>query len=168
MRGSHLIIAGFALALASCGSEQSGSFTTEDGTEGTYTVEGEDGDATIRIAGENGGEVAIDAGDDVSADLPEGFSVYPGARVVSSATMQQTDGSGALVIMESKASPEELIEFYRKQAEGAGITISTEITASGNLVIAGEGKQGETFSFNAQNSGGATTGQLLIGRVNGG
>ena len=52
-----------------------------------------------------------------SVDLPDGYSIYPGASVVNTTTMNQSDGQGTLVIMQSDASPESMVTFYRQQAQ---------------------------------------------------
>ena len=98
-------------------------------------------------------------------DLHVGARIdYPDAQVVSTTTMNQADGQGALLIMQSDSSPEQMVTFYRRQAEAAGIEIGMEMNSNGNLMIAGESEDGATFSFNASSSGEGTTGQLVVGQ----
>ena len=162
--GKTAVMAAAALALAGCGSEESETLEMSDGSEATYTVDEEAGDASLSISGDDGAEITIDGGDDVATDLPEGFSLYPGARAVSSTLMQQADGSGVLLVMETTDSPEDLIEHYRAQAEDVGIVIDTEMNSAGQSMIAGESPDGRIFSFNASPSGDKSVGQLLVGR----
>ncbi len=154
-----------ALLLAACGSSDEGTIVTEDGETVEYDVDGDGGDAQITMRGEDGEEVVINSGSGASgADLPDGYSLYPGASVVSTATINQADGQGTMVMMQSDASPEDMVSFYRNQAEGAGITIQMEMTTNGNAMIAGEGEGGTSFSFNATPSDDGTLGQLMVGR----
>ena len=154
-----------AMLLAACGSSDEGTIVTEDGETVEYDVDSDGGDAQITMRGEDGEEVVINSGSGASGvDLPDGYSLYPGASVVSTATINQADGQGTMVMMQSDASPEDMVSFYRSQAEGAGITIQMEMTTNGNAMIAGEGEGGSSFSFNATPSDDGTLGQLMIGR----
>lgn len=160
------ITAAFAVAmlLAGCGGTDEGSTETEDGATVDYDVDSSGGDTEVRISGEDGEELVINSGSGTQVDLPNGFSLYPGSTVVSTTTMAQVDGQGSLVIMQSDASPEQMVTFYRRQAEAAGIEIGMEMNSNGNLMIAGESVDGATFSFNASSAGEGTTGQLVVGR----
>lgn len=151
-----------AILLAGCGGPDEGSYETEDGTSVDYEADGDDSE--FRISGEDGEEVVINSGPGSQVDLPDGFSLYPGSTVVSTTTMAQADGEGTLVIMQSDSTPEQMVTFYRQQAEAAGIEIGMEMNSNGNLMIAGEDDQGATFSFNASSAGGGTTGQLVVGQ----
>ena len=164
MIGKRVTMVSAALALAACGSEQSETLEMSDGSEATYTVDAEAGDASLSISGDDGAQITIDGGDDVATDLPDGFALYPGARAVSSTLMQQSDGSGVLLVMETADSPEKLVAFYRAQAEDVGIVIDTEMNSAGQSMIAGESPDGRIFSFNASPSGDKSVGQLLVGR----
>ena len=163
MRIAAIALLAGTLALAGCGGEDSITVETEDGGEATFTAESDDGDTTVRISGDDGGSINIDAGENVSVDLPDGWSVYPGAKVVSSVTLQQADGSGVLVIMETEEAAEDMLEFYRKQAEAAGLEIKSEMKSVNTLVIASDANAATTFQFSATRDADKTTGQLLVG-----
>lgn len=160
------IIAAFAVAvlLAGCGGTDEASSETEEGTIADYDLDSTGGDAEVRISGEDGEELVINSGSGTQVDLPDGFSLYPGSTVVSTTTMAQADGQGSLVIMQSDASAEQMVTFYRRQAEAAGIEIGMEMNSNGNLMIAGESDEGATFSFNASSAEDGTTGQLVVGQ----
>ena len=153
-----------AIMLGACGGPDEGTIETENGETVAYKVEGDGGDTSIRISGEDGEEVVINSDTGTTVDLPDGFSLYPGSTVVSSTTMNQTDGQGALIVMQSDASAQDMVEFYRNQAESAGIRIQMEMTTNGSEMIGGESDDGGTFSFNASPSEGGTTGQLVVGQ----
>jgi hypothetical protein len=150
--------------LGACGGPDEGTIETENGETVAYKVEGDGGDTAIRISGEDGEEVVINSDTGTTVDLPDGFSLYPGATVVSSTTMNQGDGQGTLIIMQSDASAQDMVEFYRNQAESAGIRIQMEMTTNGSEMIGGESDDGGTFSFNASPSEGGTTAQLVVGQ----
>lgn len=147
--------------LAACGSERSGDFETEEG-EGTYTVDSSTGDAEIRFSGKDGEEAVVNVGRGGDEDLPAGFSVYPGAEVMSNSTMSQAGGTGAMVIMQSSDSPDEMVDHYRAQAEAVGISIELEATTSGSKMIGGQSAGGANFSFTATPGADGTTGNLIV------
>ncbi len=158
-----------ALALSACGSEQSGTITGEDGETIEYSVDG-DGDSdegmTTRITGPDGEEVVARTGGELVAELPNGFSLYPGAKIVSNTSVtNSTEGTGSMILFESEDSPEKIAKFYRGQAEKAGITIQIDADMNGNKMIAGENEaEGTSFMVNAsKDEDSATTAQLMIG-----
>jgi len=151
------------LLLAACGSEKSGTIETDDGTA-SYTIDESDGEVTATVdTGE--GTATMRAGADVAVDLPQGLSIYPGATVVSNAVFEQADSRGALVTMEADASPAEMIDFYREQAEDAGMEIGLTMNTETMRMIGGKAEDGSSFSFTATQEGGKTTGQLMAGEA---
>lgn len=155
---------GAAMALSACGSDdQSGTFSTEDG-EGSYSIDRDGDDVNIQATSDDG-DFSFIIGEDLVADLPLGFSTYPGAEVVTNMTVDQDDGGGSLIVMHSDDTPEEMLAFYREQAEDAGIEIKVEMKGSGSFMLAGEGPDGQVFSFNANGGDdGETTANLMIGK----
>lgn len=163
MRG-FLILTG-AIALTACGGpDESGTFETEDGTA-EYQVDTDSGEAEMRFTDNEGNETVMTSGADVAADLPDGFTIYPGAEVVSNTVISGDQGDGSLVIMTSSDSIDDMISHYRGQAEAAGIDIAMELATDSNSMIGGEGPDGAMFSFNAGASDGETTGMLTVGRT---
>lgn len=156
---------GTALLVTACGSEQSGTFETEDGGEGSYTLEN-DGKEFSATATTEDGTTTMRSGEDVPLDLPAGFTLYPGAKVLTNTSVTNADGAGSLVIMESADAAADLAAFYRKQAEDAGIKIEVEMTTSQGVTLAGQGAGDMNFSFSANSSAsgpdGKTQGQLSL------
>ncbi len=159
-----LTLSAATVLLAACGGSDEGTIETEDGETVAYEVDRDGGDTSMRITGEDGQEMVINSGTSSAVDLPDGYSLYPGADVVSTTTMNQGDGQGALVIMQSDSTPQDIIAFYRRQAEATGVRIQMEMTTNGSMMIGGEGEDGQTFSFNASGTEGTTTGQLVVGQ----
>ena len=163
MRASITLFASLALALAACGSETSGTFEGEDGETGEYTIDTATGEASATIETEDG-TFTMRSGSDVPIDLPDGFSVYPGAEIVTNTVVNQSEGSGTLVTMNSADSPAKIKAFYKAQAEAAGVTIQMDMTTNGMEMVGGEAPDGLTFSAMIMPEGEGSTVQLTVGR----
>lgn len=161
MRISHITLAAGALMLAACGSETSGTFTTEDGESGEYSVDSASGETVVSVDTPEG-QATLRAGPDVDVDLPGGFSIIDGADVVSNMVFDNAGDKGALVTFNSDKSPDEIAEFYRAQAEAAGIDIEIETSINQGKMLGGESADGTTFSITAYPGNDGTTGQLTI------
>jgi len=173
MRRLALLLAGVlaggaALSLASCGSETSGEFTTEDGETAEYTIDKDSGETAMTITGKDG-NATLRSGADVPVDLPDGFSLYPGAKVLTNTVVNQPDGQGTMVMFETGDAADKVIAHFREEAEEAGFAIQIDANMNGSLMIGGERKSdGSTLSVTANpNDGDATTGQLIIGSKKG-
>ncbi|MEL6237340.1 MAG: hypothetical protein AAFQ90_01975 [Pseudomonadota bacterium] len=163
MRAIYAFCAPVTLALAGCGAETSGTLTGEDGEEGDYTINRETGETTATIKTDEG-TVTMRSGADVPVELPAGFTVYPGAEVVSNTVVNQGKGSGVLLNMSSADSAQKVAAFYKAQAEKAGIKIEMEMSVNEGQIIGGQSAEGLTFSIMATPEGAGTSAQLTIGR----
>ena len=163
MRTKTLVLAGSAaLALAACGSETSGEFTTEDGEKAEYTIDKDTGETSMSIKGEDG-TATMRSGSSVPVSLPGGFSLFPGTKVVTNTVVNQPDGRGTMVMFEAEADADAVIAHYREQAKSAGFAIELEMNTNGTTMIAGKRESdGSSLSVTAT-SGDPTTGQIIIG-----
>ena len=181
--GQGTFLAAFALAgLAACGqSGKSGEFVSDDGREGQYVIDDETGETTASIATEDG-TLKLRSGADVPIDLPGGFALYPGARVISNTLVTRElesggegsagtdsgrDGAdsgrdGAMVIFESDDSPAQIAQFYRDKALAAGIELQIDAELNAAMVLAGEGADGLIFSLNAAREEDVSAAQLMV------
>lgn len=169
MRALTWVLAGSAaFLLAACGSETSGEFTTEDGETAEYTIDKSTGETTMTLESESG-TATLRSGADVPVALPEGFSLYPGAKVITNTVVNQPDGRGTMVMFETADAANKVIAHFRQQAEDAGFAIQIDADMNGSRMIGGERKSdGSTLSVTANtNTGDATTGQLIIGSKTG-
>lgn len=162
MRTVLAMITPLAFALAACGSDTSGTFQGEDGETGEYTIDRATGETTATITTQEG-TATMRSGSDVPVDLPAGFTVYPGAEIVSNTVVKQSGGSGTLITMSSADSPETVAAFYKAQAREAGIEIQMEMATNGAQIIGGQSPAGLTFSIMASPDGDGTTAQLTVG-----
>jgi len=158
-----VIVSALGLALAACGSNDSATIETEDG-EVAYDVDRSNGNVSATITTEDGEEMTIESGPSADVELPAGFSVYPGASVLTSTSVQSADGGGAQVVMSSSDTPENIVKFYRAQAEAAGIEIQRTVSSNGSQVIGGESPDGLAMNLSAFPAAeGMTTVQLIVG-----
>jgi hypothetical protein len=157
-----------ALALAACGSETSGEFTTESGENAEYTIDKESGETSMTVKGPDG-TATMRSGASVPVDLPQGFTLFPGSTVVTNTVVNQPDGKGTMVMFEAKAPADKVVAHYREQAKAAGFEIQLEMNTNGTQMIGGERKDdGSTLSVTASPGEGVTTGQIIIGSKTGG
>jgi len=156
----------FALALAACGSEPADSGNGSEGAKSTstdYTIDTDTGEERMVIATPDG-DVAMRSGSDIPIDLPEGFSMMDGAEVTRNTVIDQADGKGALVTFETNDAPEAVANYYRAQAQAAGIDIEVDMTVNESRVIGGKNGSGTTFSLSATPKDTGTRAQLVVGR----
>lgn len=162
MRNAGWALTASALLLAACGSEKSGEFTTEDGETAEYTIDEDSGETSMTVKGPDG-TATLRSGAEVPVSLPDGFSLFPGSKVVTNTVVSQPDGQGTMVMFEAAAPADTIVAHYREQAKAAGFDIQLEMNTNGTTMIGGERKgDGSTLSVTAT-SGDTTTGQIIIG-----
>lgn len=154
---STFCIAISALALSACGGgDQSGTVEGEDGETVTYSVD-QDGDTyNLSVNDDSDRKASMQVGDDIAAEFPAGFSLYPGASVTQNATFSEGDGVGVMIGIQSSDPAADLIAFYRAQAVATGIAIDSEGSTSGMRVVSGSGPDDVNFTLSAVPSGGGT------------
>ena len=154
-----------AIALSACGSDiADGSGDGEAGRDaGTYEVDAETGETRASITTEDGTTTMV-AGENVAADLPDGFTLYPGAEVISTINIGRGKGQGVMLSFASDDPSEDLVAFYRKQAEEAGVKIEMVLETGRMTMIGGEGPGNTQMTFQTDSEGSRTTGQLTVSR----
>lgn len=158
----RLLAIGGALALAACGGDTT-TIETEDGSA-EYDTSGSDGDAEIRFTDKDGNETVMSSGSDAAVDLPDGFTLYPGASVASNTVISGGAGEGMMVGFTSSAAAEELATHYRREAEAAGFEIQIEMNSGETVMIGGEGPEGGFFSLNSSPDGDGSSAMLIVGK----
>lgn len=167
MRHLHLILASAAaLALAACGSgsaDSEGEAASADPDHGEYRIDEESGETSMTIATPEG-EASMRAGAQVKPNLPQGWTIYPGARIENAINVDQADGSGTMVRMQADAGMDEVVEHYRAQAAATGYSIDLDLTTATSRVIGGKTPAGSTFSVSVTPGadGGPVSAQLTM------
>ena len=160
-----------ALLLAACGSKSekevaSGTYTDpETGETADYKVtssgDGEDGNVSIKTAD---GEMNFGGGA-ASAKLPAGFTPYPGAKMTGGMSASGKDGESGMASFEAKGQAADVIAHFRKQAEAAGMKVTSEVKAGDAMMLSAEkgdgGKRG--VQITATQEGGTVTGAITYG-----
>ncbi len=166
-KAAFILAGGAALALAACGSETSGEFTTEDGQNAEYTIDKDSGETSMTITDKDG-DATMRSGANVPVSLPDGFTLFPGSKVVTNTVVDQPDGQGTMITFEADAPAEKVLSHYRDAAKAAGFDIQIEMNTNGTLMVGGERKgDGSSFSVTATD-GSPTSGQIIIGTKKGG
>ena len=150
-----------ALLLAGCGSDAGSDAATDD--PGEYRIDEESGETSMTIDTPDGA-VSMRTGSSVELDLPRGFRLMDGAKVLQNTVVNQADGKGTLVTFTTDKTPIEVADFYREQAEDAGVDVQLDASINEGRMLGGEGPDGLTFSLSANpDDGGTTTAQLVVG-----
>jgi hypothetical protein len=116
-----------------------------DEPEQVDSIENDDGSRTI-VYDEEGHEVQVTSSDDLTIELPDGFAPYPGARVNNSRVTVSDQGTKIEVTMQTGASTDQVISFYRQQAQAAGVEISTDEEVGVQRKLEGQAPDGLQFS----------------------
>lgn len=152
------------VALPACGGDSGeGTITTEDGETISYDIDSADQKTSINISSESGdGQLKLEAGPDVNADMPQGFVLYPGAKVVSQARMDNDRVKNHTVTMRTSDEPQKVLADLRGQAEAAGITIKTTMETEKFSMLSGEGENGRKVIINVNREDGGTIANLSV------
>lgn len=156
------VIAAMAVMLAACGSEQSGTITNEDGSTTEYSVDRDSNGATTTVTTEDG-TATFETGSGVKAELPDGYTLYPGSKVVTATKASSPNGDMRLVMFESADEPEAIAAYYRKQAEAAGVKLELEMTTEQGTILGGRDGEGTNFSLTTSKAEDKTVSTLSIG-----
>ena len=159
------LLLGSALVLAACGSE---STTDESDIHASIEQTGEDGAMTAQIRGDNGQTIDIASDPSAPVNLPDGFTLYPNAKVTSNTSMAMGGGNAAIISFDSASAPQDIVAHYRAEAEAAGIPVTAEVSAGDTRSIAGDAENGDSFQLSVEPSGEGSTATLMVGRDMGG
>lgn len=150
-----------ALALAACGSDGPDGHHADQGESAGYSIDKTTGETRMTITSK-GGDATLRAGAAVPVNLPYGFSLFPGSRVVDNAVVTQPGGQGALITFEADAPAEQVVAHYRDAAAAAGFDIRIQMDTNGTQMVGAEREtDGATMSVTAT-AGNPTTGQIII------
>ena len=131
------------LSLAACGRDDAPKVKTSTDSSGTQTVTVTDGKGTqVTVTGPGG-----------SANMPAFAPLFPGAIVGSTVT---TPDKGGMVVFKTSAAPQDVIDFYKKSAAGAGMKDNLSMTS------------GDTISYSASSQSPAHSLSITAAKGDGG
>lgn len=104
--------------------------------------------------------VAMRSGPEVPVALPRGFSLYPGAKVVSNTVVGDGAARRALLVLETPDPLAEVMVFYRGQATAAGLSVSLDIGGDERASLGGRLPSGAIVALSARREGGLTRAEL--------
>jgi hypothetical protein len=87
-------------------------------------------DGTAVIQGRNGQVMTVGHG--APANLPRYLKLYPGAEVKSAL---DSGANGGVVVMQTSASADAVIDFYKKQAAAAGLQVQMDSNNPGSAHV---------------------------------
>ena len=153
--------------LAACSASEDEQPREDTQPKGHYVVDPETGATRASITNEDGTTIlrTRDGGEGAEAELPRGFTVYPDADIRSTVTVGRGERRSVTMTLASDASPEDMIAFYRAQAEGAGVTVDVQLATDTLSMIGGMAEDGTRFTFQAAREDSGTVGQLTVGQL---
>ena len=158
-----------ALALTACKKvEDEGE--TEAAAEmadpvGSYDIDPESGEVRATHTDAAGVTTTMRAGETVEARFPEPFTAYPGMTITNTTSVARGEGAFVTVEFTSPDPRANIVDFYRAQAELAGINPDVEVEGGETTTLGGE-NAGEELSFALQVTRvrSRTEGQLSVAR----
>ena len=116
------------------------------------------GGKSVTITTETGSAtLSTDASDADAAVAALGVPLFPGATLVSSIVGEDGGKPGAMVTIETRATPPEVASFYRERLSGAGFTIKAQANVGDVRIIGAEkGERSLAVQVSAKEGGGST------------
>jgi len=164
MRAAVIFAVGACIAFAGCGRSDNNKTVTYSSQNGNVTVSSSGNGEHMVIQSDNGkASVEINTNGLGHVDLPPFAPLYPGAKVISSVTGADKNGSrGSEVTFTTSAAPGDVIAFYKQRADGAGLT-QTMNMQEGNAMMMAASKDKKSVTITATKSGDGTQVLLIWG-----
>ena len=119
-------------------------FTDENGQAMTLESKG-DGNAGSLSLKSSDGSVEMGAGADVK--VPSWIPVYPGAQVEGKYHQQNPDGEAGAFGYSTKTASKDMVEFYRRGLEAAGLKVAAQVgDSTGGVISAEDGTKSRTVT----------------------
>ena len=159
-----------ALILSACSrvdDDEGQGEAQEDAAEpiGSYDIDSESGEVRATLTDPDGVTTTMLAGSEVEPRFPPPFTAYPNARITNTTWVEQGDGTFLTVEFTTPDPRASVVDFYRKQAQAAGIDVEVEVDAGETTTIGGENSaDGSSFALQVTDKARATEGQVSITR----
>lgn len=95
------------------------------------------GEVRARIVPRGEEAVTLRTGASVPVSLPPGFTVYPGARIISNTVVEREGTRRVLIVFETPDSLAKVMMFHRGQAEAAGVILALDVGGAEQASIGG-------------------------------
>lgn len=120
------------------------------------------GETRARIATGHGTAAKMRSGTGVPVVLPQGFTIYPGARIVANTVVARGDVRHILIEFETADPIAKVMLFHRAQAQSAGVTLTLDLDGTDAASIGGRTAGGGDFTLTARRAPGLTIVQLSV------
>ena len=132
---------------------------------GSYDIDAESGEVRATLTDSDGVTTTMQAGSEVEARFPPPFTAYPNAQITNTTWVEQGDGTFVTVEFTTPDPRASVVDFYRRQAEAAGIEVEVEVDAGETTTIGGENSADRSsFALQVTEKARATQGQVSVTR----
>lgn len=114
------------------------------------------GEQRASIAPHDGDAVLLRSGPKVPVSLPPGFTVYPGATVLSSTVVEREGARRVLLVFETPDPLAKVMAFHRGQAQAAGAVLTLDLGGPEQASIGGRLSSGGEFTISARQGAAGT------------
>ncbi|GAB5351243.1 hypothetical protein [Qipengyuania sp. 483] len=157
-----------ALTLSACSrvdDDEGQGEAQEDAAEpiGSYDIDPESGEVRATLTDSDGVTTRMLAGSDVEARFPPPFTAYPNAQITNTTWVEQGEGAFVTVEFTTPDPRASVVDFYRMQAEDAGIDVEVEVDAGETTTLGGENSADRTsFALQVTRRARQTEGQVSV------
>lgn len=159
LEANHRSFALAVLSLAACSDSVSPPPPRET-PAASYGSHSGSGEVRARIVPPGESAVTLRSGPRVPIRLPPGFTLYPGATVLTNTRVERGGVERTLVRFQTSATLDILVEFYQAQASRAGASLSLGLAGRDHASIGGKLRSGTVFALSARRMGGKTRAEL--------
>jgi hypothetical protein len=140
--------------VAGCGKSSERTYATKDGNV-TVTSSGNNAEHMTVNSANGTATIDINANGGAHAAMPDFAPLYPGAKVTSSIVGNNSNGSkGAQVSFTVAASPSDVIAFYKKNIDAAGLPQTLNMSQGDSMMlVAGKDKKSVAVTVTKQDAG---------------
>lgn len=114
------------------------------------------GEERARIAPQGEAAAIVRSGPEVPVSLPGGFTLYPGASVVSNTVVDRGGQRRVLLVIETPDPVEKVILHYRAEAHAAGMVVEVDLGGSERASFGGMLPSGGEVAISARRERGIT------------
>lgn len=146
MRCSLVIPSVILLASAACADRDAAKPAAVDSEVAEHSV----GEIRTTIAPHDEHPAVGRSGPRVPIVLPDGFTLYPGAEVVTNTVIERGGHQRTLLVFETNDPVSDVIAFYRRQGAAAGAQFSLDVGGERRASLGGTLARGRAFAASAR------------------